>query len=45
MLEAVGFPADTQRGPLHSREVWGIGLAGPVGLYIVLFSAEKLQEA
>lgn len=45
--EAVGFPADTQWGPLLSREVcpWGIGLAGPVGLYIVLFSAEKLQEA
>lgn len=44
---AVGFPAGTQRGPQRSREACprGIGPAGLVGLYILLFSAEKLQEA
>ena len=33
--------------PQRSREACprGIGLAGLVGLYILLFSAEKLQEA
>lgn len=46
LVVAGGCPG-AQEGPQFSREVcpWDIRLPGLVGLYILLFSAEKLQEA